>query len=36
VTKENVQSEIVADGFLSAKDICTAQYAQACQEAGIR
>jgi D-xylose transport system substrate-binding protein len=36
VTKENVQSEIIADGFLSAKDICTADYAQACQQAGIK
>jgi D-xylose transport system substrate-binding protein len=36
VTRENVQSEIVADGFLSAKEICTPQYQQACQEAGIR
>ena len=36
VTRDNVQEEIVDDGFWSAKEICTAQYAQACQELGIK
>jgi D-xylose transport system substrate-binding protein len=36
VFKDNVQQEIIADGFLSAKEICTPEYAQACAEAGIK
>ena len=36
VTQDNVQEEIVADGFWSAKEICTGQFAQACQQAGIQ
>ena len=35
VTKVNIQSTIVADGFWSADDICTSQYASACAAAGI-
>jgi D-xylose transport system substrate-binding protein len=35
VTKDKVKSTVVADGFWSASDICTAQYADACKAAGI-
>jgi D-xylose transport system substrate-binding protein len=35
VTKVNIQSTIIADGFWSADDICTSQYASACAAAGI-
>jgi D-xylose transport system substrate-binding protein len=35
VTKDNVKSTVVADGFLTAAQICTSQYASACQAAGI-
>jgi D-xylose transport system substrate-binding protein len=35
VTKDNVQSTVVADGFVTAKELCTGAYAQACKEAGI-
>ena len=35
VTKVNIQSTVVADGFWSADDICTSQYASACAAAGI-
>jgi D-xylose transport system substrate-binding protein len=35
VTKANVKSTIVADAFWSVGDICTAQYAAACQAAGL-
>jgi len=36
VFKDNVQEEIVADGYWSADEICSGQYAQACQQAGIK
>jgi D-xylose transport system substrate-binding protein len=36
VFQDNVQKDIVDDGFWSAKEICTAQYAQACQQLGIQ
>jgi D-xylose transport system substrate-binding protein len=35
VTKENV-NQPVEDGFVSADDLCTAEYADACAEAGIQ
>ncbi len=35
VTKDNVKSTVVADGFWSRDDICTADYAAACTAAGI-
>jgi D-xylose transport system substrate-binding protein len=36
VTKDNIDSTIIKDGFWTTRQICTAQYATACQEAGIR
>ena len=35
VTKANIQSTVIADGFWSKTDICTADYAAACTAAGI-
>lgn len=35
VTKDNVKDTIIEDGFYQVADICTAQYAQACRDAGI-
>jgi D-xylose transport system substrate-binding protein len=35
VTKDNVKSTVVADGFVSASELCTGPYAAACKEAGI-
>jgi D-xylose transport system substrate-binding protein len=35
VTKENVKSTVVAEGFVSASELCTGPYAAACKEAGI-
>jgi D-xylose transport system substrate-binding protein len=35
VTKDNVKSTVVADGFVSASELCTGAYAAACKEAGI-
>jgi D-xylose transport system substrate-binding protein len=35
VTKENVKDTVIKDGFYTAQQICTSQYAQACQQAGI-
>lgn len=35
VTIDNVKDTVVADGFWSASDICTGEYAAACKEAGI-
>jgi D-xylose transport system substrate-binding protein len=35
VTKENVKSTVVADGFVSASELCTGPYVAACKEAGI-
>ncbi|HEU4392937.1 MAG TPA: sugar ABC transporter substrate-binding protein [Solirubrobacterales bacterium] len=35
VTKGNVKSTVVADGFVSAGELCTGAYASACKEAGI-
>ena len=36
VTKDNIQDTIVKDGFWTTRQICTAQYATACQKAGLR
>lgn len=36
VTKANIESTVVADGFLSAADICTSQYAAACAANGVK
>lgn len=35
VTQDNVADTVIADGFYSAEDICTGQYAKACEAAGI-
>jgi D-xylose transport system substrate-binding protein len=35
VTKDNVKSTVIADGFVSADELCTGSYAAACKEAGI-
>lgn len=35
VTKDNVKSTVVADGFVTASELCTGAYASACKEAGI-
>jgi D-xylose transport system substrate-binding protein len=35
VTIDNVKDTVVADGFWSADEICTGEYAAACKEAGI-
>ena len=35
VTKDNVADTIIADGFYTAADICTGEYAKACEAAGI-
>ena len=35
VFRDNVK-QVVDDGFVSASDLCTGQYAAACQELGIQ
>ena len=35
VTKDNVKSTVIADGFVTAAELCTSAYAKACKEAGI-
>lgn len=35
VFQDNVKDTVVADGYWTAEDICTGQYAQACKDAGI-
>ncbi|MDT0344167.1 sugar ABC transporter substrate-binding protein [Streptomyces litchfieldiae] len=35
VTADNIADTVVADDFYSVEDICTAEYAQACQEIGL-
>jgi D-xylose transport system substrate-binding protein len=35
VTKGNVKSTVVADGFVTAQELCTSAYQTACKEAGI-
>jgi D-xylose transport system substrate-binding protein len=36
VTIDNVESTIIADGFHTVAEICTADYADACTKAGIK
>jgi D-xylose transport system substrate-binding protein len=36
VFKDNVQDTVIKDGYWSAGEICSGQYAQACQQAGIK
>lgn len=36
VTRDNIDSTVVEDGFWTVDQICTARYRQACQEAGLR
>lgn len=36
VTVDNIMETVVADGFWTVDDICTPQYADACEAAGIR
>jgi D-xylose transport system substrate-binding protein len=35
VTKENVKSTVIKDGFITESELCTGNYAKACEEAGI-
>ena len=35
VTADNVADTVIADGFYTVDDICTGEYADACEEAGI-
>ncbi len=35
VTQDNVADTVIADGFYTADDICTGEYAKACEAAGI-
>jgi D-xylose transport system substrate-binding protein len=35
VTKDNVKSTVVADGFVTGSELCTSAYKKACEEAGI-
>jgi D-xylose transport system substrate-binding protein len=35
VTRENIASVIIADGFYTAEGVCTTEYRQACRRAGI-
>src|SRR4051812_33445567 len=35
VTKDNVASTVIRDGFLKADDVCTARYKKACEEARV-
>ena len=36
VTVDNILDTVVADGFYTAEQICTAEYADACAAAGIQ
>ena len=36
VFEDNVKDTIVKDGYWSAAEICTKEYAQACKDAGIQ
>jgi D-xylose transport system substrate-binding protein len=36
ITKDNIQDTVIKDGFVKADDICTAEYADACTQAGIK
>jgi D-xylose transport system substrate-binding protein len=35
VNKDNIKSTVIADKFLTVKDICTTAYADACKKAGL-
>jgi D-xylose transport system substrate-binding protein len=35
VTKDNVKSTVIADGFIAPSELCTGPYVSACKEAGI-
>jgi D-xylose transport system substrate-binding protein len=35
VTKDNIKQTVIADEFITAGELCTGPYAQACKEAGI-
>ena len=35
VTVENINDTVIADGFWTVEDICTADFADACAAAGI-
>jgi D-xylose transport system substrate-binding protein len=35
VTKDNIKSTVVADNFWTTDQICTADYASACKDAGL-
>jgi D-xylose transport system substrate-binding protein len=36
VDKSNINDTVIKDGFLKPADVCTAQYAKACKDAGIQ
>ncbi|MGC9497636.1 sugar ABC transporter substrate-binding protein [Streptomyces sp. WG7] len=36
LTRENIEQTVVADGFYKISDICTAKYAEACAEIGLK
>jgi D-xylose transport system substrate-binding protein len=36
VTKDNIKDTVVADGFWTVQQICTPDYAAACQAAGLQ
>jgi D-xylose transport system substrate-binding protein len=36
VTKDNIEDTVIKDGFVKASQICTAEYATACADAGIK
>jgi D-xylose transport system substrate-binding protein len=36
ITKDNIESTVVKDGFLDVQEICTGPYAKACKEAGLQ
>jgi D-xylose transport system substrate-binding protein len=36
VTKDNIKSTVVADGFWTTDQICTTDYASACSAAGLK
>jgi D-xylose transport system substrate-binding protein len=35
ITKDNIKDTVIADGFVTPKQVCTAAYKQACEAAGI-
>jgi D-xylose transport system substrate-binding protein len=35
ITKDNIESTVIKDGFLKPSQVCTSAYASACQKAGI-